>query len=88
MDQIDENTKGISLLLDQYNADPGYGLILVLTPWSAPRYTRVSIPSRLQLCGGRDRHWPEGEPLEGKPLILTIVENYRVCRFDPIDRRK
>ena len=94
MEWINENAKGISLLLDLYNADPDYGLILVLTQWSAPGYTRVTIPSNyaeegiiMGLANGTT--WVEGEPLEGKPLSLTMVENYGVCDFDlPANHRR
>jgi hypothetical protein len=83
MEWINANGKAISTLLDQYNADPDFGLILVLTQWSAPGYTRVVIPSNyaeegviMGLANGTS--WTEGIPLEGKPLTLTMVENYGV----------
>jgi hypothetical protein len=94
MEWINENAKAICSLLDQYNADPDYGLILVLTQWSAPGYTRVVVPSNYAeegvIMGLAGTNWVEGVPREGKPLTLTMTEHSSVCllTFTLICRKK
>jgi len=83
MKWINDNAKYINDLLNQNNVDPAFGLVLVLTQWSAPGYTRVVIPSNLVEEGvimglANGTSWVEGEPPEGKPLTLTMVEHYDV----------
>lgn len=83
MKWINENAKAINNLLSQYNIDPDFGLILVLTQWSAPGYSRVVIPSNLAeegvVMGLSDSAcWVEGHPLEGKSLKLTMIDHYDV----------
>jgi hypothetical protein len=86
MKWINNNAKAINTLLNQYNVDPALGLVLVLTQWSAPGYSRVVIPSNLVEEGiimglANGTTWVEGDPPEGKPLTLTIIEHYTVYKF-------
>jgi hypothetical protein len=83
MKWINTNAKAINTLLNEYNADPDIGLVLVLTQWSAPGYSRVVIPSNLAEEGvvmglANGTTWVEGHPPEGKPLTLTMIEHYEV----------
>jgi hypothetical protein len=83
MKWINDNTKAINTLLGEYNVDPDIGLVLVLTQWSAPGYSRVIIPSNLAEEGiimglANGTTWVEGHPLEGKHLTLTMIEHYEV----------
>src|SRR5271156_6604711 len=83
MKWINNNAKAIHTLLNQYSVDPDIGLVLVLTQWSAPGYSRVVIPSNLAEEGvvmglANGTTWVEGNPPEGKPLTLTMVEHYEV----------
>ena len=71
--------------MNEYYIDPEYGLILVTTQWSAPGYSRVVIPANLIEEGvimglANGASWVEGHPPEGKPLTLTMIENYEVYR--------
>ena len=83
MKWINDNAKAIKTLLGEYNVDPDIGLVLVLTQWSAPGYSRVIIPSNLVEEGiimglANGISWVEGHPPEGKPLTLTMIEHYEV----------
>lgn len=83
MKWINDNAKSINTLLNEYNVDPTIGLVLVLTQWSAPGYSRVTIPSNLAEQGiimalANDTNWVEGHPPEGKHLTLTMIEHYEV----------
>jgi hypothetical protein len=83
---INANSKAIHTLLNEYNVDPDYGLVLVLTQWSAPGYTRVVIPSNLAEEGivmglANETSWVEGTPPEGKAPTLTMIEHYEVIRL-------
>lgn len=87
MKWINNNAKNINTLLNEYNVDPDIGLILVLTQWSTPGYSRVTIPSNLAEEGiimglANSTNWIEGNPPEGKPLSLTMIEHfYDVSHF-------
>ena len=83
MQWINANSKAIHTLLNEYNVDPDYGLVLVLTQWSAPGYTRVVIPSNLAEEGivmglANGTSWVEATPPEGKLTTLTMIEHYEV----------
>jgi hypothetical protein len=83
MKWINENAKAVNNLLSQYNVDPDLGLILVLTQWSAPGYSRVVIPSNLAEEGiimglSSGSSWVEGHPPEGKALKLTMIDHFDV----------
>ena len=83
MKWINDNAKSIKTLLNEYHVDPDVGLVLVLTQWSAPGYSRVVIPSNLAEEGvvmglANGTSWVEGHPPEGKPLTLTMIEHYEV----------
>lgn len=85
MQWINSNAKAISTLLNEYNVDPDYGLILVLTQWSAPGYTRIVIPSNLAEEGiimgqTNAKTWVEGTPPEDTPPTLTMIEHFDVTR--------
>jgi hypothetical protein len=95
MKWVNENAKMINSLLSQYNVDPDYGLVLVLTQWSAPGYTRVIIPSNLVEGGvvmglANGVNWVEGHPPEGKYLTLTLIEHFEVrfvyCPFSSLQK--
>jgi hypothetical protein len=80
---INSNAKAISILVNEYNVDPDYGLVLVLTQWSAPGYTRVVIPSNLAEEGiimgqTNDKMWVEGTPPEDNPPTLTMIDDFTV----------
>jgi hypothetical protein len=86
MKWINNNAKVINTLLSEYNVDPDIGLVLVLTQWSAPGYSRVVVPSNLAEGGiamglANGTNWVEGHPLDGKPLTLTIIEHYSVTAY-------
>jgi hypothetical protein len=83
MQWINSNAKAINILLNEYNIDPDYGLILVLTQWSVPGYTRVVIPSNLAEEGiimgqTNAKTWVEGTPSEDKPPTLTMIDDFTV----------
>jgi hypothetical protein len=83
MKWINKNAKAINTLLNEYNVDPNIGLVLVLTQWSAPGYSRVVIPSNLAEEGvimglANGTSWVEGHPPEGKSSTLTMIEHYEV----------
>ena len=86
MKWINDNAKVINTLLNEYNVDPDIGLVLVLTQWSAPGYSRVVVPSNLVEGGvvmglANGTNWVEGSPPDGKPLTLTIIEHYDVTAY-------
>jgi hypothetical protein len=83
MKWINDNSKSINTLLNEYHTDTDYGLILVLTQWSAPGYTRVTIPSNFAEEGivmglSNGTTWVEGTPKEGKDPSLTMIQHYEV----------
>jgi hypothetical protein len=83
MKWINDNAKYINDLLNKNNVDPAFGMVLVLTQWSVPGYTRVVIPSNLVEEGvvmglANGTSWVEGALPEGNPLTLTMVEHYDV----------
>jgi hypothetical protein len=81
MKWINDNAKSINSLLQQYNADPNVGLVLVLTQWSAPGYTRIVVPSNHTEKGivvGHGTTWIEGESIDGKEPTLTMIEHFSV----------
>jgi hypothetical protein len=83
MKWINDNAKAINKLLNEYNVDPDMGLVLVLTQWSAPGYSKVIIPSNLAEEGivmgiANGTNWVEGHPPQGKPLTVTMIEHYDV----------
>jgi len=83
MKWINDNAKSINSLLNQYNSDSSIGLVLVLTQWSAPGYSRIVVPSNhtehgivIGLSNGTT--WVQGEPPEGKQPTLSMIEHYSV----------
>jgi hypothetical protein len=81
MKWINDNAKSINSLLQQYNADPNIGLVLVLTQWSAPGYTRIVVPSNHTEKGiviGHGTTWIEGESVDGNEPTLTMIEHSSV----------
>jgi hypothetical protein len=82
MKWINDNAKSINSLLQQYNADPNIGLVLVLTQWTAPGYTRIVVPSNHTEKGivmGHGSTWVEGESIDGNEPTLTMIEHSSVC---------
>jgi hypothetical protein len=80
---VNDNARSINSFLNQYNSDSSFGLILVLTQWSAPGYSRIVVPSNhtehgivMGLSNGTT--WVEGESPEGKAGTLSIIEHYSV----------
>ena len=80
MKWINQNAQEIRTLLNDYNVDPDYGLILVLTQYSAPSYSRVVVPSNLAEEGvvlGLSNGTTWVEP-EDAPRTLTMIDHYEV----------
>lgn len=86
MKWINQNAQEIRTLLNNYNVDPKYGLVLVLTQYSAPSYSRVVVPSNLAEEGvvlglSNGTSWVEPE---GAPRTLTMIDHYEVSpTFNP-----
>ena|SRR5579859_4916553 len=84
MNWVKHNAKAINTLLQDYGGDTDYGLVLVLTQWSAPGYTRVVTPSNFAEEGiivGREKsgaRWIESVSPEGKQPTLTMIEHFDV----------
>lgn len=80
MKWINKNAKEIRTLLNSYNVDPDYGLVLVLTQYSAPSYCRVVVPSNLAEEGvvlglSNGSNWVEPE---NAPRTLTMIDHHEV----------
>jgi hypothetical protein len=77
---INQNAKEISTLLNNYNVDPDYGLILVLTRYSAPGFCKVVVPSNLAEEGvvlglSNGTQWVEPT---NTPRTLTMIDHHDV----------
>ena len=80
MKWINQNAQEIRTLLNNYNVDPDYGLVLVLDQYSAPSYSRVVVPSNLAEGGvvlglSNESRWVEPE---GCPRTLTMIDHHEV----------